>query len=367
MTTIESPIRTIEELKATCATNFITLKKELSKSRVFLIGQQVEKTRLPKSLAAVDRRDLASSTLLTKEVRDLHSGKLCAQYMKKWNRVRTQHLKDWSNLPGEMRIGTKLPKDFDIAATHMRFFTLIDSVAVVNSDAAMYAANVMRNELQAVLKNSKGIWCRGVIEIEVISLTMQRRIRELNKNTDSELRKSDVCEELAKDLQGTLYQDETSLFLIHFHGILCAKNSDEFERFRKRLKSVDRWTKTPRQIEIKHLSEEYMGKPKTVELNLKHIARYITKGGNDWDGKTISFRYKVSFDKQDDSGEDAFFAKYWRSDEALRAEHKHVGINDPLSMTAYEIGQLAITIDRLMAYGGSKDRTGYLISSGQSR
>jgi hypothetical protein len=329
----------------------------------FLLGSQTE-TRLRKSLASVDRLDLLTSTLLCPAVHVAHAEKLGDRFIALWERVKAKSRTDWLKIPNDLRRGTAAPTDVEIANKHLRFFTLIDSVTVVDADAALQAALRMKAELAFAVANVPGTHCLGAIEAEVISLPVMRRVRDLAADAASEKRKLSVCEELAVEFQGTLYQDETHLFLVHFHGLVTSNDERHFESLRQVLLTNSRWSKAPRQIEIKRLSEEFNGKPKTVHQNLKHIANYITKGGNDWEGKAIALRYKIGFSQSEDYIDEFDYAqKHWRRCETLRAEHKLDGIEDALSMTVYEIAQLAIFIDKLMA--SNRTRTGYLISAGK--
>lgn len=363
METYEKDSTLLDRFRAKSDADYAKVVDAISKNR-FLIGMQTQ-TRLNKALASIDRRDLQTKTLLTKEVHVEHTQILSKCLNKQWRKIKDKALREWLTLEQDFQMGNPKPTDNVIAASHVRFITLLDSVTLLDSNAALQAANRMRNDFQSALNDINGIWCHGAIEVEAISLKMMRRIRRENQNTESELRKFDVCEALAQEFVGTLFESEESLFLIHFHGILTADSESTFENFRKRLHTNSRWKKSSRQVEIKKLSEEFKGKKKSVEQNLDHIARYITKGGNDWDGNAICFRYKIGFDKQDSIGEDACTLRGWRRDDALKAEHQLDGIIDPLSMTGYEIGQLAIVIDGLMSFNDNKNGTGYLISSGK--
>lgn len=319
-------------------------------------------TRLNKALALANQHDLQYSTLLSKEVHVPHTILVADRFKRQWERVKSMRIAEWESLPAAFKTSPLPPTDKEIAHSQMRFLTLIDSVTCLDVEEALWAADRMRSDLQKVLKDFKKVWCLGAIEIEVVSLKMMRRIRKEHENTESELRKYDVCETLAKELVGTLFDTDESVFLVHFHGVLTADSTEVFEEFRKTLLRLSRWKQSPRQIEIKRLSEEFKGKRKTVVQNLDHIARYITKGGNDWDGNRICFRYKIGFDKQDSFGEEAYILRGWRKDEDLKREHATNGISDPLSMTGHEIVLLTNVIDGLMKHNNSKTRTGYLVS-----
>lgn len=350
----------ITELKARSADVIARMKADRLNNR-FLLGSQTE-TRLKKSLAAVERLDLVDTTLLTPEVHKRHAAKLTERYLAHWVKIRDKRHADWLKIPTALRRGTPALTDAAVAGDHMRFFTLIDCVTVVDADAALQAAMRMKAELTSAVEAVKGIHCLGAIEAEVINLSIMRTIREKDTNAPSEKRKLDVCDVLAMELDGTLYSDQTNLFLVHFHGVLTAKETNQFEGFRNQLQTNARWSRAPRQIEIKKLSEEFSGKSKTVAQNLQHIATYITKGGNDWVGGSIALRYKLGLSKSEDGYDEVSdMQTNWRRSEVLRAEHQLDGIVDSWSLTVNEVAQLALFIDMLM--GSNRTRTGYLVNA----
>ena len=153
--------------------------------------------------------------------------------------------------------------------------------------------------------------------------------------------------------------DLSSFFLVHFHGIVVANSDNRFDSFRQVLNKNRLWNKEPRQIQLKPLSENFGGQSKSADKSLKDIARYITKGGNDWIGNKAYLRYKLAFDNEHFESEDEWIQKNWRRNETLKQEHREEGIEDAFSMTADEIGALARVIDGMMAT--KRDRTGYMV------
>lgn len=352
----------IADLKAQSAGSLERLRVARQHDR-FLLGSQTE-TRLRKSLASAGRLDLATTTLLTPAVHEAHAAKLTDRYLARWERIRSKQQQDWKKIPAALRRGTPPPSDVAIANDHFRFFTLIDSVTVVSADAALHAAVRLKAELVEAVNAVTGIHCLGAVEAEVVSLTLERAIRDIGTNAPSDKRKLDVCEALATALDDTLYRDETHLMLVHFHGVVTAKKPHQFDSFRAQLLSHARWSKAPRQIEIKKLSEEFNGTPKPVAKNLQHIATYITKGGNDWHSNAIALRYKIGFSHAEDAMDEITYTQInWRRDDLLRAEHKLDGIDDALSLTVSEIAELALFIDKLMH--ANRTGTGYLVTAGK--
>lgn len=350
-------------LKADSKATMKALLVESFKSR-FLVGSHNSK-KLKKSLSTAGRLDLADRTLLTPTVHKSHAKRLSDRYQARWDTIRDKARADWSKLPRATRALTVKATDHEIAANHLRFLTLVDSVTAVDANAALRAAIKLKEKLITTASAIKSITCLGSIEIEVVSMSLMRELGRLDKPTASEQRKLDVCEKLAEGLKGTLYGEDQSLFLIHFHGVVTAKDPKQFDAFNERLKKVKAWSLASRQIELKKLSTHFGGKPKSVDQNLRHIATYITKGGNDWMANKAYLRYKIGFENDDDlvNDEASWIAKNWRKNELLRQEHALDGITDMLSLTVQEIVQLALVIDGLM--GLDRTRTGYRVSVGK--
>jgi len=353
----------IKWLKADSKATMKALLEESLKSR-FLIGSH-NAIKLKKSLATVGRLDLADRTLLTPSIHKAHAKRLSDRYQAQWDKIRDKARIDWSKLPWASRAFTVKATDHEIAARHLRFLTLVDSVTAVDENAAIRAAIKLKEKLITTASAVKGITCLGSIEVEVVSMSLMRELGRIDKPTASEQRKLDVCEKLAYGLKGTLYGEDQSLFLVHFHGVVTAKDIKQFDAFNERLKKVKAWSLAPRQIELKKLSTQFGGKPKSVEQNLSHIATYITKGGNDWMANKAYLRYKIGFESDDElvNDEGSWVAKNWRKNELLRQEHAIDGIADMLSLTVQEIVQLALVINGLM--GLNRTRTGYLVSVGK--
>lgn len=353
----------IKRLKADSQATMQALLAESLKSR-FLIGSH-NAIKLKKSLATVGRLDLADRTLLTPSVHKTHAKRLSDRYQARWDKIRDKARSDWSKLPRAKRSLTVKATDHEIAANHIRFLTLVDSVTAVDASAAIRAAIKLKEKFINTAEATNGITCLGSIEVEVVSMSLMRELGQLDKPTASEQRKFNVCEKLAEGLKGTLYGEDQSLFLIHFHGVVTAKDPKQFDAFNMRLKKVKAWSLAPRQIELKKLSTQFGGKLKSVDQNLRHIATYITKGGNDWMANKAYLRYKIGFETDDElvNDEASWAAKNWRKNKLLQRENAEDGITDMLSLTVQEIVQLALVIDGLM--GLDRTRTGYRVSVGK--
>lgn len=341
----------IKRLKEDSAKAFEAMQREFLSER-FVISTHAKK-RLRKALAVIERLDLVDRTLLSKEVHQTHANRLADRLIDRFEKIKS------ARHATAARIGISLPLDQEIANSHIRFCTILDCVTHVDAQAALSLVKNLKKNISEIVDASKGITCLGVIEVEVVSMAKMRTIRDRDTTSKSEHRKLELCEILAEDLKNTLYQSADSLFLVHFHGIITAKKEHQFDDFRDLLTKQKRWTKGMRQIELKKLSEQFSGKKKPVVSSLKHIATYITKGGNDWNTGNAYFNYKFGFEGMD---EDSWIRANVHRDALLKQEHTEDGIEDPLSLTVQEIGELALLIDGMM--GLNRTRTGYLVSVG---
>ena len=325
-----------------------TVKEEALVSK-FLLGSHNSK-KLNWALALTNNLHLNDCTLLTEGIHKIHT-----------NRLRDRYVKRYISIKNKVASFNKQHSS-EIAFNRFRFLTVVDCVEVINHSKAIDAIQTFRNNLTETINQSVGIWCLGAIEVEVISIEMMRLLAM--HSTDSEKRKLDVCETLLKSLSKR-DQNLSSFFLIHFHGVVTGTKESRFIKFSENLHKNKKWKRAPRQIELKSLSRRYQGNAKAIERSLNDIARYITKGGNDWYGEKAYLRYKLGFDNEDIQTEDSWVNKNWRKNEILRKEHKEEGIEDMLSMNPYEISTLAQVIDTMMK--SKRDLTGYLLLAKSSR
>jgi hypothetical protein len=315
-------------------------------SSKFNVGTQ-NKRRLRQSLAVTGHNHLEHTTLLSPDVHKIHAEKLELRYLKKWNSISSKY---------ENKIEAK---------SKFRFLTLLDCIEFPSTTIALRTIEKFKNSLESITHSSTGIWLLGCIEVEVVSFAAMRKIKKLTTTASGgETRKLDVCEKLLEKLKEK-DRHLDSYLLIHFHGLVTASSERRFHEFRKLLEKNKRWKSARWQIELKQLSEAYGGKSKSVELNLKDIARYITKGGNDWIGKKSYLRYKVSFDNEYLDAEEYWIQSNWRTDDVLRGEHQEDGLEDSRSMTRSEILLLAQVIDGMM--DTARGRTGYLVAAQSKR
>lgn len=305
--------------------------------------------RLKYALKLKGLTHLEERTLLSPKVHAKHSKNLGQRYLKRLALVNTK------------AAAKNKPTNFNVSS-EFRFMTLIHCLEAPKLSRVHKAIDTLTNDLKKATESSVGIWLLGAIEVEVISLEMLRQIA--SNRSVSEARKADVCEGLLDRLPPTM-QDREYYFLIHFHGIAQANSQERFTEYENILRSNKTWRFEPRQIQLKPLSRKFKGKPKTPEENLLHIARYITKGGIDWNSSKGYLRYKLSFKNEIEETEDGWVNKNRQRNSELRREHKEEGITDPLAMTCGEICDLAQIIDTMMSK--TRDRTGYLLQAKSRR
>jgi len=336
----------------------IALREEARKAR-FNYGTQ-NAVRLNKALASEGLYHLRDSTLLSPETHELHAKQLADRYLKKLATVRRKVQQQQRDLiKANKRYGMKVDPRSLTAHDRFRFPTVLHSVEVMDVERTLRTVRAFKEQLQSVIEGCRGLWCLGVVEVEVISIDL---MRQLTDQSDSEERKLAVCESMVKRL-AKRYQALSSLFLIHFHGIVVANQQQHFADLEQQLRQ--QWKHEPRQVQVKPLSKVFKGKPKTPKKSLVDIARYITKGGNDWIAKKAYLRYKLAFDNEHLETEDAWVNKNWRRNETLHREHREEGLEDTLSLTRSEIGALAGVIDGMM--GMTRNRTGYLVFAQSKR
>lgn len=336
----------------------ILLAEEYGKAR-FDYGTQNE-VRLRKALALEGRYDLQDSTLLSPDIHTLHAKRLGQRFLNKLATVqRSVRRQQQALIQANQRYRVNVDPRSLIAYDRVRFPTVLHGLEVLDVARTLRAVRAFKEQLQSVIERCRGLWCLGVVEVEVISMDL---MRQLTEQSDSEERKLAVCESMAMRLPKK-YQGLDVYFMIHFHGIIVATQPRHFADLEQQLRR--QWKHEPRQVLVKPLSKVFANKAKTPEESVVDIARYITKGGNDWIGKKAYLRYKLAFDNERVETEDGWVNKNWRRDKTLRREHREDGIPDTLSLTRSEICALAGVIDGMM--GMTHNRTGYLVFAQSKR
>ena len=311
--------------------------------------------RLRTSLASEGLHHLVDQTLLSQEVHTMHAGKLARRYLLQLAQVeRAVQRQQQDFLRINKRYGTIVNPRAITAHDWFRFVTVQHGLEVLDVTRALHQVRVFKDQLRTVIEGCRGLWCLGTVEIEVVSFELMRRRAD---RSDSEEHKLTLCESLENRLPKR-DQRMPVYFLIHFHGVVVATRPGRFADLETQL--TRQWKHDPRQVQIQPLSKVFNGKPRTPRESLLDIARYMTKGGNDWINKKPSLRYKLTYEDESMETGDGSGQKKSRRNLMLQRGPKE-GREDPLAMTASEICVLASTIDGMM--GMTRHRDGYLLSA----
>jgi hypothetical protein len=237
----------------------------------------------------------------------------------------------------------------DLALERLRFLTVLHAVVPLNRRDAIRAVERMEGALERVVKGT-GAKVLGAVEVEIVNIALLRKIGSLSED---EVRKLNVLESITAsgaDNGSKITGAQDSGVLVHFHGIvdLGGRNSLLREdQLRKGMKKIAAWQRSGYQVEIKRLFKE-----KAVQQNLRYIASYITKGGNE------RLRYNAGFGR--DLAED-LDAKIWRAGTG-RADKGGETIADERGLTIGEIKLLDDIWSTLMAR--KRNKRGYLVRLG---
>lgn len=311
--------------------------------------------RLRTALASEGLHHLVEQTLLSPEVHTMHAGKLARRYLRQLAQVeRSVQRQQQDFLRINKRYGTIVNPRAITAHDWFRFVTVQHCLEVLDVTRALHQICVFKDQLRTVIEGCRGLWCLGTVEVEVVSFELMRRRAD---RSDSEEHKLTLCESL-KDRLPKRDQGTPVYFLIHFHGIVVVTRPGRFADLEKQLKRE--WKHDPRQVQVQPLSKVFNGKPRTPRESLLDIARYITKGGNDWINKKPSLRYKLTYEDESVETEDGSGQKKSKRNLMLQRGPKE-GRKDPLAMTQSEICALASAIDGMMSM--TRHRNGYLVSA----
>lgn len=346
--------------------------------------------KLESSLAVMGNLGLLERSLLRAEVGKKHGNMLAERYLRKAKKIEAREAKKVAKLArmngrpyrrGELRI--KLFSKYK----SFRFITILHIVTNLSDGSAVHAVKQMKYYLKEAFSKVFGVSCLGAFEIEVTCRKKMREICDRTKEgrkrelqslgidvdrltnieecTDAEeSRKLSVLESMGGYLNDSLFRDEPSELLVHFHGVVCAPSDAKFNELLKVLRENPMWNKEPRQIVMTSLTTKYGETEKTVEQNLRDIAAYITKGGNDWVSKRPYLRYKIKFSSGTPMTHEEIMSQNWRFNEMLRQNRKEQGgIEDLLSLSVLEINVLAMCIDKMMNL--EPNGLGYLFTHGR--
>ena len=230
----------------------------------------------------------------------------------------------------------------DEGRERVRFLTVLHSVVRLDKKGVMRAVGRMEATLRRVFDGTHA-WMLGAIEIEIVNIALLRKISTLSKD---EARKLNVLEKLYEADSSSIGSMVDSGALVHFHGIvdLIGNSSLREEQLRRRFQKVAAWQRSPYQVELKRL---FLGR--TISANIRDIASYVTKGGND------QLRYNAGFGR--DLAED-LDARIWRAGTG-RADKGGETVTDERGLTIGEIKFLDEAWRHLMDRKSNK--RGYLV------
>ena len=221
-----------QDMDTLSAKTAAALTEEYRKAR-FNYGTQ-NNVRLRKALATQRLHHLQDTTLLSPEVHKLHATRLTQRYLKKVATVQRFVRQQQQKLViANKRNGMNLDTSSLTAHGKIHCLTVLHDVEVLNVEAALRMVHVFKKELQTIIERSRGVWCLGVVEVEVISMEMMRQLKDQD---DSEERKIAVCESMVNRLP-VWYRAENAYFLIHFHGLVVAKKERDFTDLGRQLRA----------------------------------------------------------------------------------------------------------------------------------
>jgi hypothetical protein len=228
----------------------------------------------------------------------------------------------------------------------LRYLTLLHEVTELETDTVLRSCDEMRTALIEQCKENK-VRALGVIEIELVNLTLLKRI---DAQTDVEKRKLRVLTDLILPSEHgglRISHAEGTKALVHAHVVLQLKGNPQAHahEFENSLKSLAAYRRAGHQVRI----EEFF-KTKDLRSNLEGIAKYGTKGGNE------QLRYKAGFGR--DLSED-LDAKIFKATKTGKRDKGGETLEDERSLTIGELAFLNEVYEQLMSQ--RRDRRGYLI------
>ncbi|MGJ0394344.1 MAG: hypothetical protein ACR650_16625 [Methylocystis sp.] len=235
------------------------------------------------------------------------------------------------------------------ANDRFRFMTVLQAVVEPDLEKVCEAVKAMEADFEHTV-GQMGLWSRGAIELEIVNLTILKKISGLS---DGEARKLNVLTDLteAQEFDGLLLPASGAVtgLLVHSHVVvdMGAGHKTAEVALRERIRRRGCWDKKY-QLEIKGLFRN-----RNVADNLDKIAAYVTKGGNE------NLRYNAGFGR--DLAEDVE-SKMWRKGLG-RADKTGETIEDERGLTAGDVAALDGLYVWLMKR--RNDNRGYIIGSNE--
>jgi hypothetical protein len=197
----------------------------------------------------------------------------------------------------------------------LRWITVIHSV-----EATKEAALRKCLELKAMLKHElgifKGLRMIGSIEVEMFPLKLALALRQhlmeesqkiknpvfafaeaegsYGDNAEqNQFRKLDNCIALAKLSMVDLENTQSSVFLVHFHGLIAPVDGHQLMEVRSTIQGVAKWSKAPRQIMIRKMHSPNEKSRKLLTDEIRECCKYATKMGKRQHGRYSYLKYNI--------------------------------------------------------------------------
>lgn len=244
----------------------------------------------------------------------------------------------------------------------LRYLTVIHDVVGIDFDDSEAMVMLSVEQMVSRLKSAlSGFWSLGVVELELISLDL---MRSFQSQEDTQRHKLMLVEHLletgdwSQTVEGILQRlgPGGTRVLVHAHIVVDLGSdasgdlADREARLRDRLKNY--WSGS-RQFELKKFSEQWRGKKRSLDQNLRHIANYATKCGNE------ELRFKVGFGRDHyEETESQMFCKYGKQ---LISDDDDGSVMDVRALNANEIGFLDRITCLLMNRNKSNSGKGYIV------
>lgn len=267
--------------------------------------------------------ELADRTLLTNAVAERHAAKLEEQFRRRWRSFTKREMQE-----------------------RLRFVTILAELVPLDLEMTSEAVEQMFSRLKIVFGGIRGIEVIGAAEIEIVNVEKMKQMASVA----DEARKLDVILSMLPAEEKSLFKSDLAVYaLVHFHGIMdVGANGDE--KVSKLQRECKRYWNANYMVQVKGLYST-----KTVKKNLKDIAAYLTKGGNE----NLIYKIGFGYDKADDLERQMLKAGFAKKDA------DYAGIENQMSLTIAQIKFLGEAINQMMERKGSKMRNGYLFKHGQ--
>ena len=348
--------------------------------------------RLPTALAMYGNSNLLGKTVLDRDIHEQHSSAIEQSLMNKIlesHSKKNEEIRKWnsSSSSGQYFQIQELSLE-EFVERHVRFATFLYEVVELYPEAILRSVNAMRKDIQdEARKMTKEVDVLGAAEVELISIPLLEAVNSclqskvdktvlddccdpgqrqklIDAHSKSKLRKLDVCKALDKPNSPTIFSGDYTKALVHFHGIIIFKSASSIEKFRSRLRQIDKFDVIQHQIEIKQLSKFWGDKPRTVQDNIYYISRYLTKGSASRTNlNEANYKFKVKFDHGDLVTSDQMESLELMDQQVVDLV-KSTGTVHELrtDLSKSEISILCEVIDKMMF--GTSSGYGYLISKG---